>query len=142
MSFELKKRERDGIPVVELHGRFVMGEPMESFRSMLETLAAEGHKSGVLDMRDVDYIDSSALGSLVYAHTRAEKAGGKIAMFGLAARHLELMVLTKLTTVFPLFEDEVDAVNSCIPGRETRKFDILEFIERQRQDAREGQAQG
>lgn len=134
MSFELKKRERDGIPILELHGRFVMGDPVEQFGAAAEALAALGHTRGVLDMTDVDYIDSSALGSLVVAHTHAEKAGGKIAMFGLSVRHLELMVLTKLTTVFQLFEDELDAVNSCIPGREPRKFDILEFIEKQRQE--------
>lgn len=132
MSFELVNRERDGIPILELHGRFVMGEPVEQFRAAVEALAESGNVSGVLDMREVDYIDSSALGSLVVAHTRAQKSGGRVAMFGLSVRHLELMVLTKLTTVFPLFEHELDAVNSCIPGREPRKFDILEFIEKQR----------
>lgn len=139
MAFELTQRERDGIPVVELHGRFVAGEPVEAFRALLAQLAEQGHASGVLDMRDVDYIDSSALGSMVYAHTLAQKAGGKIAMFGLSARNLELMILTKLSVVFPLFEHEIDAVNACIPGRESRKFDILEFIERQRSASQEGQ---
>lgn len=140
MAFELLRRERDGVPIVELHGRLMMGEPVEAFRSMLEQLEAEGHTSGVLDMRDVDYIDSTGLGSLVYTHTRAQKAGGKIAMFGLSARQLELMVLTKLSVVFPLFEHEIDAVNACIPGRESRKFDILEFIEKQRSEPQKGQA--
>lgn len=132
MSFEIEQRERDGIPILSLRGRLVAGEPIEQFRAELEALEAKGQSSGVLDMRDVNYIDSSALGSLVVAHARAEKMGGTMAIYGLAVRHLELMILTKLTTVFHLFDSEVDALNHCIPGREARTFDILEFVEQQR----------
>lgn len=132
MSFEIEQHERDGIPVVALSGRFVAGEPLEQFRPVVEALQAQGHKSAVLDMTGVNYIDSSALGALVVAHTQAEKNAGTLAMFGLAVRHLELMILTKLTTVFHLYESEADAVNHCIPGRAGRTFDILEFVEQQR----------
>lgn len=134
MSFQLARRERDAIPIISIRGRFVAGEPVEEFRSILESLESEGKHSAVLDMRETTYIDSSALGALVFAHTRAVRSGCGIAMFGLAARHLELMVLTKLSTVFHLYEDEIEAVNSCIPGRQSKKFDILNFIESQRQD--------
>ena len=75
------------------------------------------------------YIDSSGLGLLVLAHSRAAKAEGKLPIFGLNRRGLELLVLTKLSTVFELYEDEVSAVNSCFPDRsDPSVFDILEFV--------------
>lgn len=132
MAFEIKDRTVDGVRIVEFHGRLVAGGAVEAFRAMMDSLLAEGVQYAVLDLRETDYIDSSALGCLVMTHTRFQKAGGKITLFGLSSRQLELLIITKLTTVFQLFEDELDAVNACIPGREPRKFDLLEFIQRTR----------
>lgn len=132
MAFEIKQRTVDGIPVVEFHGRLVAGPAIEAFRGALDELLAAGFTYAVLDLTATDYIDSSALGCLVMAHTRFQKAGGKITIFGLSSQQMELLVITKLTTVFALYEDEIDAVNACIPGREQRKFDLLEFVNRMR----------
>ncbi len=132
MAFEIKKRSVDGVPVIEFHGRLVAGPAIEAFRATLDGLIAEGQNHVVLDLTATDYIDSSALGCLVMAHTRFQKAGGKITLFGLSSQQMELLVITKLTTVFALYEDEIDAVNACIPGREQRKFDLLEFVNRMR----------
>ncbi|HNY39189.1 MAG TPA: STAS domain-containing protein [Bryobacteraceae bacterium] len=132
MAFEIKKRSVDGVPVVEFHGRLVAGPAIEAFRAALDELISGGENHAVLDLTETDYIDSSALGCLVMAHTRFQKAGGKITLFGLSSQQMELLVITKLTTVFALFEDEIDAVNACIPGREPRKFDLLEFVNRMR----------
>ena len=82
--------------------------------------------------RETSYIDSSGLGFLVMAHSRAMQAGGKMPIFGLNRRSLELMILTKLTTVFELYETEGDAVNSCFAGRKVQHFDILDFVQRHR----------
>jgi anti-sigma B factor antagonist len=136
MAFEIKQRSVDGVPVVECHGRLVAGPAIEAFRATLDDLIASGQTHAVLDLTETDYIDSSALGCLVMAHTRFQKAGGKITLFGLSSQQMELLVITKLTTVFALYEDEIDAVNACIPGREPRKFDLLEFVNRTRR--REG----
>jgi len=132
MAFEIKKRSVDGVPVVEFHGRLVAGPAIEAFRSALDELISTGRNNAVLDLTETGYIDSSALGCLVMAHTRFQKAGGKVTLFGLSSQQLELLVITKLTTVFALYEDELDAVNACIPGREQRKFDLLEFVNRMR----------
>ena len=69
------------------------------------------------------------------AHSRAVQLGGKFPIFGLNRRGLELMILTKLSTVFELFEDEIDAVNSCFADRHVRHFDILDFVQRHRAEA-------
>jgi anti-sigma B factor antagonist len=136
MAFEIQQRMVDGVTIVEFHGRMVGGPPVEAFRAKMEELLSEGHNYAVLDLTETDYIDSSALGCLVMTHTRFQKAGGKVTLFGLSSQQMELLVITKLTTVFALYEDELDAVNACIPGREPRKFDLLEFINRTR--AQEG----
>jgi anti-sigma B factor antagonist len=81
-------------------------------------------------MRNVDYIDSSALGCLVMAHTKISRAGGAMSMFGLNEKGLELLVITKLATIFRLADNELDAVNLCFPDRTAKSFDILEFVRR------------
>lgn len=134
MAFEIKDRTVDGVLIVEFHGRLVAGDAVEAFRARMDRLLESGVRHAVLDLRETDYIDSTALGCLVMTHTRFEKAGGKVTLYGLSSRQLELLIITKLTTVFQLFEDEIDAVNACIPGRETRKFDLLEFIQRTRRE--------
>jgi len=130
MSFAVSQHERGGAVVLELSGRFVLGEPVERFRAVLEQLLAAGKNRIVLDMRGVDYIDSSALGCLVMAHTKVSRAGGAMSMFGLNEKALELLVITKLATVFRIAETEIDAINLCFPDRTAKSFDILEFVRR------------
>jgi anti-sigma B factor antagonist len=130
MSFAVSQHERGGAVVLELSGRFVLGEPVERFRAVLEQLLAEGKNRIVLDMRGVDYIDSSALGCLVMAHTKVSRTGGAMSMFGLNEKALELLVITKLATVFRIAETEIDAINLCFPDRTAKSFDILEFVRR------------
>ena len=134
MAFEIKDRTVDGVLIVEFHGRLVAGGAVEAFRAKMDSLLDSGVHHAVLDLRETDYIDSTALGCLVITHTRFQKAGGKVTLYGLSSRQLELLIITKLTTVFQLFEDEIDAVNACIPGRETRRFDLLDFIQRTRRE--------
>lgn len=136
MSFTIEQRERDGVPILGLKGRLVAGDPVGQLRArllaLLESAPASGIRAVVLDCRDTAYIDSSGLGMLVFAHSQALKAEGKLPIFGLNRRGLELLVLTKLSTVFELYEDEVSAVNSCFPDRSVKRFDILEFVRSKR----------
>ena len=136
MSFTIEQRQRDGVPILGLKGRLVAGESVDQLRTKLLALLESASPSGmfavVLDCRETSYIDSSGLGMLVLAHARATKAGGKLPVFGLNRRGLELLILTKLSTVFELYEDETSAVNSCFPDRSAKRFDILEFVQRQR----------
>lgn len=132
MSFEIDRRERDGVVILAPHGRLMIGPPVETFRNTLDALYLDGRHQVVLDFTDVDYIDSSALGTLVVAHTKFHKAGGAMPMFGLNRRTIELLVITKLATVFRIAETELEAVNLCFPDRDAKPFDILTFVEEQR----------
>jgi anti-sigma B factor antagonist len=141
VSFVIEQRETEGILVLAPKGRFVAGEPVSQFRETLDAALAAGRAYVVLDFRGVDYIDSSALGCLVTAHTRFAKTGGQLPMYGLNERGLELMVVTKLSTVFRIFDNEVDAVDSCFPGRTAKSFDVLSFVRKAR-EARASRAAG
>lgn len=141
MPYPIQRRQRDGIEILAPQGKLVLGEPVETLRAAFEKLTAAGHNRIVLDLSEVDYIDSSALGCLIMAHTRVERAGGAMPIFGLQRRTLDLLVLTKLTTVFRLADSEPDAVNLCYPDREPRKFDILAFVESQRERGQENDPQ-
>jgi anti-anti-sigma regulatory factor len=79
----------------------------------------------------VEYIDSTGLGSMVICFTTLQKAGGAMKLMKLNRRNIELLVLTKLSTVFEVFQDEQDAVNSFFPEREIKRFDILSFVKQQ-----------
>jgi anti-sigma B factor antagonist len=136
MGFTIEQRERDGVPILALNGRLVAGDPVEQLRekllAMLELGLSSEMRAVVLDCRQTSYIDSSALGLLVLAHSKALQADGKLPIFGLNRRGLELLILTKLSTVFQLYEDETSAVNSCFPGRSAKRFDILDFVQKKR----------
>ncbi|MGA8597871.1 MAG: STAS domain-containing protein [Bryobacteraceae bacterium] len=127
-SVNVALREVEGIPVLDLKGRLTAGVFSETLRDNIALLAHEGKNNLVLNMKQVDYVDSSGLGTLVLCFTTLQQNGGALKLTNLSRRQLELMVLTKLTTVFEVFDDERDAINSFFPDRVIRRFDILEFV--------------
>ena len=133
MSLEIIQREREGITIVDLHGRITMGEEAAKFRETIQTLAKGSTPKVILNMQNVDYIDSTGLGAVVMSATALGKAGGTVKLLNLNRRNVELLVATKLTTIFEIFNDEQDALNSFFPGREIKQFDILEFVKTQKQ---------
>jgi len=132
MAFEIVERESSGVTILDLSGRLVAGESSGAVREKLSELAAAGKNQVVLNMAGVDHIDSSGLGTLVMCHTTLNRAGGGLRLYNLTTRSLQLLVLTKLATIFELFDDQANAVNSFFPGREIKRFDILNFVESQK----------
>ena len=126
----MERREREGIILLDLSGRLVAGEEAATLRDAIKHLAV-GPVNVILNMEGVDYIDSTGLGGLVICYTSIRKAGGAVKLLNLSRRNIELLVLTKLETVFEVFNDEQDAVNSFFPDRELKKFDILAFVQSQ-----------
>ncbi len=133
MSLEIHERETEGIRLFDLKGRLTAGEA-GAVRERVRELLAGGVKQIIFNLQEVDYIDSTGLGAMVMCYTGVEKAGGGLKLVNLNRRNMELLVLTKLTTVFELFTNEQDAVNSFFPNREIRHFDILDFVRRQREE--------
>jgi anti-sigma B factor antagonist len=131
MAVDIEQREREGIVILDVKGRLVVGEAVASLREKIRELSEAGHNNVVVNLADVDYIDSTGLGGLVISYTSLKKAGGALKLLHLSRRNVELLILTKLTTVFEIFDDEQDAVNSFFPNRQIRKFDILSFVNQQ-----------
>src|SRR5262249_16927301 len=114
MSLEIRESEREGIVILALKGRLTVGEA-SSVREKVSELVAQGRKNFILDMGGVDYIDSTGLGAMVICYTTVKKAEGTTKLLNLNKRNIELLVLTKLHTIFEVFSDEQDAVNSFFP---------------------------
>lgn len=133
MSLEIEQREREGIAILDVKGRLVVGEGASALREKVRQ-AAESTKCVLLNLEGVDYIDSTGLGTLVICFTSLQKIDGKMKLCCLSRRNIELLVLTKLETVFEIFQSEQDAVNSFFPNREIKRFDILQFVQEQQKN--------
>lgn len=134
MRLEINQREREGIILLDLKGRITAGEEVGAFRAAVEREAVAHPPNLILNLQLTDFIDSTGLGGMVMCATRVTKAGGAMKLTHLNRRNLELILLTKLDTIFQVFEDETDAVNSFFPDRQIKKFDILAFVRNLKED--------
>lgn len=131
-SLHIQEREKEGIVILDLHGRLIVGEPCTELRDKVTATMAAGKKNIVLNLEDVDFIDSTGLGSMVICFTSLQKNSGALKLENLNRRNIELLVLTKLSTVFQVFDEEQQAINSFFPERTIRHFDILNFVKQQK----------
>ena len=134
MSLDIQQREHEGIVILDAKGRITVGPEATTLREKVASVTAAGSKNIILNLAHVDYIDSTGLGALVMCSTTYRRAGGQLKLVNLNRRNIELLVMTKLATVFDLFTDEQDAVNSFFPDREIKTFDILNFVEQMKKE--------
>ena len=134
MSLEIQQKEREGITVLEMKGRITVGKEATALREKVAELAAAGKRNVVFNLQDVDFIDSTGLGALVMCVTTARKNGGNVKLVNLNRRNIELLVMTRLATAFETFNDEQDAINSFYPDRKIKTFDILDFVQKMKQE--------
>jgi anti-sigma B factor antagonist len=112
MSIKITNNEVDGVSLVELDGRIVLGEESNSLREKLKSLVAAGKKKIVLNMANVKYIDSTGLGTLVAAHLSAKTQGASVRLCQLGKKFHDVMQVTKLLTVFDVYDTQAAAVSS------------------------------
>ena len=129
MALEIHHREREGVTILDMKGRITVGPEAGALREAVGSAVADGITQLVLNLEHVDFIDSTGLGALVMCSTTMRKAGGTVKLLNLNRRNIELLVMTKLTTVFETYNDETDAVNSFFPDRKLNQFDILSFVQ-------------
>jgi anti-sigma B factor antagonist len=108
----MTNRDVDGVAVVALDGRIVLGEESDALRQRLKGLIAEGKKQIVLNMDNIKYIDSAGLGILVAAHFSAKAHGASLKLSNLGSRFQEVLQITKLLTVFDVYNMEAAAIAS------------------------------
>jgi len=116
MSLTAKTRQVGNVSIVDLNGKITLGESSGVLRDELNSLLAMGRKSIIVNMANVTYIDSAGLGELVGKYTTATNQGGSIKLLHLQNKMKDLLQITKLHTIFPIFEDEDAAVASFATG--------------------------
>ena len=112
MNMITSTREVAGVTIVDIRGRIVLGEESAALRELVRDLLSRGHKKILLNLGDVNYIDSSGLGNLVGAFTSMRKQDGELKLLNLTNKVHDLMQITKLYTVFDIMDDEGAAVKS------------------------------
>ena len=130
MALDITESVREEVTILTLKGRLTLGES-NLVREKVTQLAAAGRLKIVVDLGGVEYIDSTGLGILVICFTSLKKQGGALKLVNPNKRNVELLLLTKLHTVFEVFNEDQDAVNSFFPDRQIKHFDILSFVQQQ-----------
>src|SRR5256884_3834280 len=105
-------RQVDGVTIVDLSGRITLGEGSVTLRDTVRDLIGKGNKKILLNLGDVNYIDSSGIGELVSAFTTVRNQGGDLKLLKLTKKVHDLLQITKLYTVFDVKDDEAAAVKA------------------------------
>lgn len=111
-NLNITERRSGNVIVLDLQGNIRLGESNVELHNILKFLVEKGERRVLLNLANVTYIDSSGLGELVAGFTTLQKSGGELKLLRLTERVRELMVITKLLTVFEVFDNEQEAVNS------------------------------
>ncbi len=114
MSMKINSREKDGAVILDMTGRLVLGEDTLLLREQVRALISKGHKKILLNLQAVPYIDSSGLGELVSAFTAVRREGGDLKLLNLGPKVHGLLQITKLYTVFEVYQDEKVAICSFL----------------------------
>ena len=112
MSVKLSTRQIGDVTVIDATGRITLGEGSSTFRETIKDMLSKGSKKLLLNLADVSYIDSSGIGELVSGYTSVSNGGGSLKLLNLTKRIQDLLQITKLYTVFEVFDDEAKAVAS------------------------------
>jgi anti-sigma B factor antagonist len=111
-SIKISTRQVDGVTVLDTSGRITLGEGSVQLRDAVRDLLSKGQKHILLNLGDVNYIDSSGIGELVSAFTTTKNQGGELKLLNLTRKVHDLLQITKLYTVFDVKDDEASAIAS------------------------------
>jgi anti-sigma B factor antagonist len=109
---DIKERVVSGVSVLDLSGKIVLGEGDGQIRDRIKDLLADGQKRILLNLGDVNYIDSAGLGALISSYTTTKRQGGQLKLVNLTKRIQDLLAITKLITVFDTYDNEGQALAS------------------------------
>jgi len=133
VHLEIEQRETEGIVILDLKGRLVLGWEDLALRQKLQSLLQSGHKNVALNLKDILELDSTALGTLIFCSMKFRDAGGRLVLLNLSPAHTDLSNTVRLNAAFDIYPDQVSAMNSFFPDRIVPHYDILEFVEEQEQ---------
>jgi anti-sigma B factor antagonist len=111
-ELNINERQAGDVTVLDMSGKITIGEGSVALRTAIRRLLEEGKKRILLNLAGVSYIDSSGIGELVSSYTAISNAGGQLKLLNLTQKLQDLLTITKLLTVFDVYESESDALNS------------------------------
>ena len=109
---DIKERVVGGVSILDQSGTVLLGEGDLQVKERIKDLLSDGQKRILLNLAEVNYIDSAGLGSLISAYTTAKREGGSLKLVNLTKRIQDLLAITKLITVFETFDNEAEALAS------------------------------
>jgi anti-sigma B factor antagonist len=112
MSMKVATRQVDGVTILDLSGRITLGEGSVTLRDAVHDAVAKGSKHILLNLENISYIDSSGIGELVSAFTSVKNSGGELKLLNLTKKVQDLLQITKLYTVFDIWDNEASAVTA------------------------------
>ena len=133
MALKVTRRAQEGIAILELKGRLTFGPEDIVMNDEIRHALAARRVRLVIDLGEVDKIDSAGLGTLLYARAELRRAGGGLALANLHPAHMRTLLVAKLETVFDVFANQLDAVNSFFPERKVPHYDLLALVASLRQ---------
>ncbi|HVF48811.1 MAG TPA: STAS domain-containing protein [Pyrinomonadaceae bacterium] len=111
-ELNIKERQAGDVTILDMEGKITIGEGSVAMRGAIRRLIEEGKKKVLLNLSNVGYVDSSGIGELVSSFTTINREGGQLKLLNLTQKIRDLMVITKLHTVFDVYDDEATALNS------------------------------
>lgn len=133
MALQITRRQQEGISILQLKGRLTFGQEDMLLNDEIRHALAARRVHLVIDLGGVDKIDSAGLGTLLYARAELRRAGGGLALANLHPAHMEVLLVARLETVFDVFGNELDAINSFFPERQVPHYDLLSVVTSLRQ---------
>lgn len=109
---DIKERVVDGVSILDLSGKIVLGEGDLQVKERIKDLLGDGQRKILLNLGDVSYIDSAGLGALIGSYTTTKREGGQLKLVNLTKRIQDLLAITKLITVFDTYDNEKEAIAS------------------------------
>ncbi len=109
---QIDERSIGSVMILDLKGKITLNEGDEVLKDKINSLILQGHKKILLNLADVPYIDSAGLGEIVRTYTTVSRQGGQLKLVNLTKRITDLLMITKLLTVFETFDSEADALKS------------------------------
>jgi anti-sigma B factor antagonist len=109
-ELNISERQAGDVTILDMDGKVTIGEGSVALRTTIRRLISEGKKNILLNLGGVGYVDSSGIGELVSSFTSVQKEGGKLKMLNLTQKIQDLLAITKLLTVFDVFENEGEAL--------------------------------
>ena len=119
MNIRTSIRQAGPVTIVDIGGRIVLGDESASLRTLVLDLLSKGHNKILFNLNDVDYIDTSGLGLLISSLLKVRMQKGELKLLKLSQKLQDVMQITKLYTVFDIFDDEAAALRSFTPAAAT-----------------------